>query len=142
MKGCYCLVIKLNDTKTIRIGKLGKIRFDAGHYVYVGSAMNGLEARLNRHLRHDKKLHWHVDYLLKESQITDIIYNEAGKVECEISRYLSDLTSSVEDFGCSDCDCKSHLHYFKSRTEAIECIRTAHDSISTDYDFYLEPCEK
>jgi len=26
--------------------------------------MNGLENRINRHLRKEKKMHWHIDYLL------------------------------------------------------------------------------
>ena len=86
MKGCYCLIISLKDIQTIKIGKLGIIKFKKGCYVYVGSAMNSLEARLKRHLSDDKKLHWHIDYLLRKSEITDIIYNENKKVECELSQ--------------------------------------------------------
>jgi len=136
MKGCYCLMISLNDTQTIKIGKLGIIKFKKGCYVYVGSAMNSLEARLARHLSEDKKLHWHIDYLLRKSEITDIIYNENRKVECELSRYISARTESVENFGCSDCGCESHLHYFKNRNEAIECVEDAYDSIATDCEFF------
>lgn len=87
MKGCYCLIIKLNQNSRIKIGKkLGFIQFEKGYYVYVGSAMNSLESRLKRHLSNDKKLHWHVDYLLKDdnSKILDIIYNIDKKVECDI----------------------------------------------------------
>ena len=58
MKGCYCLIIEVDEDKTIQIGKkLGKIQFKKGFYVYVGSAMNSLYARINRHLSNDKKLH-------------------------------------------------------------------------------------
>ncbi|WP_296804597.1 DUF123 domain-containing protein, partial [uncultured Methanobrevibacter sp.] len=57
MKGCYCLIIKLSNSSKIKIGKkLGEIDFTKGHYVYVGSAMNSLESRINRHLRDEKKL--------------------------------------------------------------------------------------
>ena len=136
MKGCYCLTIHVNDSKTIRIGKLGKIEFNKGYYVYVGSAMNSLESRLNRHLSDNKKLHWHVDYLLKKAEITDIIYNEKRKVECELSNYISKRTDGIKYFGCSDCDCESHLYYFKNRNEAIECIESAYDSIAMDYEFF------
>ena len=136
MKGCYCLTIHLSDSKTIKIGKLGKIKFNEGYYVYVGSAMNSLESRLNRHLSDTKKLHWHVDYLLKKAEITDIIYNENKKVECELSHYISSRSDGIKDFGCSDCDCESHLYYFKNRTEAIECIESAYDSIAIDYEFF------
>lgn len=90
MKGCYCLIIRLEKKSQIEIGKrLGKIDFEKGHYVYVGSAMNSLEARIKRHLSDEKKLHWHVDYLLKQSKIVEIIYNESEKIECELSQYIS-----------------------------------------------------
>lgn len=54
MKGCYCLIIKLEKNEKIKIGKLGSINFKKGHYVYVGSAMNSLESRLKRHLSDEK----------------------------------------------------------------------------------------
>lgn len=137
MKGCYCLIIYVERKTNIRIGKkLGEIEFKKGNYVYVGSAMNSLESRLNRHLRSNKKMHWHVDYLLKNrnAKIVKIIYNvSAKKVECDLSRYLEAQTSHINDFGCSDCDCNSHLYYFKNRKEAIEQVQNAYDSIAMDY---------
>lgn len=137
MKGCYCLLINVENTQKIKIGKkLGEIEFERGYYVYVGSAMNSLESRLKRHLSDEKKLHWHVDYLLKNSKITDIIFNENKKVECELSKYLASKTSYITDFGCSDCNCESHLYYFKNRNEAIEHIKDAYDSIAIEYDFF------
>ncbi|WP_394350671.1 DUF123 domain-containing protein, partial [uncultured Methanobrevibacter sp.] len=106
--------MKNDETTKIKIGKLGRLDFKKGYYVYVGSAMNGLESRLKRHLSNKKKMHWHVDYLLKKSEITDIIYNESEKkIECELSQHISSKTSNIEGFGCSDCECDSHLYYFK-----------------------------
>lgn len=137
MKGCYCLIIRLDEDCEIKIGKLGKIYFKKGHYVYVGSAMNSLESRINRHLNEEKKLHWHIDYLLKESEISDVIYNvSTKKVECELSQYLSNKTTSIKGFGCSDCMCESHLYYFKNRKEAIEYVKDAYDSIAMEYEFF------
>ena len=137
MRGCYCLVICLEKTQKIKIGKkLGKIEFESGYYVYVGSAMNSLESRLKRHLSDDKKLHWHVDYFLEKSKIVDIIYNENKKVECEVSQYLASKTKGITDFGCSDCECESHLYYFKNRNEAIEHVKDAYGSIAVEYDFF------
>lgn len=133
MKGCYCLIIYVKRKTEIRIGsKLGLLEFKKGIYVYVGSAMNSLESRLKRHLSDDKKLHWHVDYLLKDdnSKILDIIYNIDKKVECDISEYLKTEAIGVKNFGCSDCDCESHLYYFKNRREAIEHVKKAYDSIA------------
>lgn len=138
MKGCYCLIIELNKDLTIKIGKkLGKIDFKKGHYVYVGSAMNSLNGRIIRHLSDEKKLHWHIDYFLKESEITDVIYNESErKIECELSKNLCEKSSGIKDFGCSDCNCESHLYYFKNRKEAIENVLNAYDSIAMECKFF------
>ncbi len=138
MKGSYCLIVEVNNEKAITIGKkLGKVTFKKGFYVYVGSAMNSLTARINRHLSDEKKLHWHIDYLLKNAEITDVIYTQSSeKVECDLSNYLSKKTVGIKDFGCSDCKCESHLYYFKNRKEAIENIQGAYDSIAVEYNFF------
>lgn len=138
MKGCYCLIIKLNKDTTIKIGKkLGKIDFNKGYYVYVGSAMNSLESRIKRHLSDEKKLHWHVDYLLRKAEITDVIYNESKrKIECDLSQLISHKSEGIEDFGCSDCECESHLYYFKNRNEAIETVENAYNSIAMDFKYF------
>ena len=138
MKGCYCLIIDLDKTSKIKIGKLGKINFNKGNYVYVGSAMNSLTSRINRHLSDKKKLHWHIDYLLKNenAKISEVIYNVSEKkIECELSQAISQ-SNGIKDFGCSDCDCESHLYYFKNRNGAIECVKNAYDSIAVDYEFF------
>lgn len=140
MKGCYCLIIYVKRKTKIKIGKkLGEIEFKKGNYVYIGSAMNSVESRLNRHLSNDKKLHWHVDYLLKNNdvKIVKIIYNVSSKkIECDLSKYLQSQTEYVNEFGCSDCNCKSHLYYFKNRKNAIECIKNAYDSIAMNYEYF------
>lgn len=136
MKGCYCLIIYSQIKQKIKIGKIGSINFKKGYYVYIGSAMNSLESRIRRHLSDEKKLHWHIDYLLEKSEITDVIYNENKKVECELSQYIAQKTDGVKDFGCSDCECESHLYYFKNRNEAIECVENAYDSIAMNYEFF------
>jgi len=111
MKGSYILIIKLENDKEIQIGKLGKIFFKKGFYAYVGSALNGLEQRINRHIRQEKKLYWHIDYFLKNSKINSIYYKEGNKKEeCEISELFSNF-KSISGFGCSDCNCRSHLFY-------------------------------
>ena len=136
MKGCYCLIIHSQIKQKIKIGKIGPINFKKGYYVYIGSAMNSLESRIRRHLSDEKKLHWHIDYLLEKSEITNVIYNENKKVECELSQYIAQKTDGVKDFGCSDCECESHLYYFKNRNEAIECVENAYDSIAMNYEFF------
>lgn len=136
MKGCYCLVVELNENSKINIGKLGKLNFKKGTYVYVGSAMNSLPSRLKRHLNEDKKLHWHIDYLLKDehSEIVEIIFNIADeKIECELSKKIAIETSGIAKFGCSDCGCMSHLYYFSDENRAIETVKDAYDSIAMPY---------
>lgn len=141
MKGCYCLIIRLDETSEIEIGKrLGKIRFEKGYYVYVGSAMNSLESRIRRHLSHDKKLHWHIDYLLRSAEITMVIFNKSSKkIECGLSQYLASRTEGVKDFGCSDCECESHLYRFSSEEKAIECVENAYNSMAMDYETNRNP---
>jgi Uri superfamily endonuclease len=123
MKGSYILIIKLEQDKTIQIGKLGKIHFKKGFYVYVGSALNGLKQRINRHIRKNKKKHWHIDYFLDFAEVVEILFKESEtKIECNIAKTLEKKLVSIPDFGCSDCRCKSHLFYdsYKEITNAIE----------------------
>jgi len=123
MKGSYILLIKLKENKTINIGKIGKFDFKKGFYVYVGSALNGLDARINRHLRRNKKIHWHIDYLLNFTLITGIFYKKNSvKEECKIAHIFTKKLISIKGFGCSDCKCKSHLFY-GSYNEIISIIK-------------------
>jgi Uri superfamily endonuclease len=113
MKGVYVLVICVSKGISVSVGALGSVNFDKGLYAYVGSAQNGLEKRIERHLRRAKRRFWHVDHLLgnKSAKVIEVFYKEkAGKPEeCEIARILSENCVSVAHFGCSDCDCLSHL---------------------------------
>ncbi len=123
MKGSYILLLKLKKNITINIGKLGKLDFKKGFYAYVGSALNGLESRINRHLRHKKNIHWHIDYLLDFAEITNVFYNENSvKNECIIANEFEKRLHLIKGFGCSDCKCKSHLFY-GSYNEVISIIK-------------------
>ena len=121
MKGSYILLIELENDKEIQISKLGDIFFKKGFYVYIGSALNGLEQRISRHLRDDKKNHWHLDYLLRSAKVNSVYYKENNrKEECKIAESFSKL-KPVIGFGCSDCKCKSHL-FFGSKSEITSII--------------------
>jgi len=133
MKGCYCLIIKVDEDENLKIGKKLKIEFKKGYYAYIGSAMNGLESRVKRHLSKSKKLHWHIDYLLKYCEVVEVIYNIDQKVECELSKNLSKRNDYIADFECSDCECDSHLYYFKNRKEAIDEVINAYNSIACPF---------
>ena len=62
-RGSYFLLLHLARRRRLRVGQLGPVLFEKGHYVYAGSAMANLGARLARHCRRRKRMHWHVDYL-------------------------------------------------------------------------------
>jgi len=62
-KGIYILLIEIPREVHMEVGALGVMEFPRGFYAYCGSAMGGLRARINRHLRSEKKARWHVDYL-------------------------------------------------------------------------------
>ncbi len=117
MKGAYCLVVELKKDSAITVGAIGKIKFKKGLYCYVGSALNNLEKRVQRNLSSNKKLHWHIDYFLmnKNTLIKKVFYKESNKrEECKIARFVSkNSIGQIENFGCSDCKCKSHLFIIK-----------------------------
>jgi Uri superfamily endonuclease len=130
-RGSYVLMMSLAEERTIRVGGLGAIHFASGNYAYVGSALGGLEARLNRHLRTDKKYHWHIDYLLKEAVPDAVITGETlEKTECAISYELARRFDSVPDFGSSDCHCHSHL--FFGTDEMASAIISAFEGIGLE----------
>ncbi len=115
--GIYCLIVQLPRECSIRIGRLGVFRFPTGFYVYIGSAQNGLERRIERHARRKKKSHWHIDYLLQHGQVV-CVYTCAGKkdMECTLSGKIGGAVGAmapVKGFGSSDCSCYSHLYFFQ-----------------------------
>jgi Uri superfamily endonuclease len=110
MKGTYLLVMELHNDTSILVGNRGMIHFQKGYYIYVGSALNGLDQRIQRHLRNDKKIHWHIDYLLPPAEILTIFYKEnTRREECRIARLFARNFRIIPSFGCSDCACISHL---------------------------------
>ncbi len=122
MEGVYLLLINLKKPLVKTIGALGEIEFKEGNYIYTGSAQNNLEARVSRHLSSEKTKHWHIDYLLEEAEILEAIAFEAGKEkECESALSLdkNKQFTRVEDFGCSDCSCPSHLYFSDESVEVL-----------------------
>ena len=108
----YQLVIEIRRPVRCRIGQLGTFSFPAGRYIYTGSAMRGLEARISRHVGSRKSLRWHVDYLLAApgARVTSIL--RSCRSECRLNQ-ASPGTIAVSGFGASDCKagCGAHLKY-------------------------------
>ena len=125
--GSYILLIELPEEQPITVGSLKTIYFPRGYYAYVGSALGGLKSRLNRHLRIDKKPHWHIDYLLQKATIRDIIICESReRTECKIARAMASQVDSIPGFGASDCKCPSHLFFNaeEMKTEVMAIVNT------------------
>ena len=128
MKGAYLLVLELQNKTSLQVGKLGLVDFQKGNYVYVGSALNGLEQRIQRHLRSQKKTHWHIDYLLPYTKIIDVFYKESTRrEECTIASVFEKNLIDISGFGCSDCACNSHLF-----SGSLDAIKTVAASVSME----------
>ena len=108
----YRLEISLAAPVRVKVGKLGEFDFPAGRYLYTGSAKRNLEARIARHLHHDKRLHWHIDYLLMPPGVAVTGVERFAQTECAVN-CLADGRVLVAGFGASDCraGCVSHLKF-------------------------------
>jgi len=112
LKCVYVLIIQLNDDTALSVGALGTLAFKKGLYAYVGSAQTNMEQRIRRHLRKEKRIFWHIDYLLNSgaARIEKVLHKQADKAEeCAIAKALGERGASIAGFGCSDCKCRSHL---------------------------------
>ena len=121
-QGVYCLIMILPDPADLKIGARGTCRFPPGYYCYVGSAHANLAKRLARHQSREKKLRWHIDYLLQRARIIDMeIILTSRRLECEFSRAVARQAGPVvmPGFGSSDCRCLTHLHHFRFHPGAV-----------------------
>ena len=111
-KGTYVVILTLGADSDVRVGALGTFHFEAGDYCYVGSAMGGLDARVQRHLRKEKVVKWHIDSLTTICESSRAYISYPGSIpECRLAEMAvqSGMIPSVKGFGCSDCDCDTHL---------------------------------
>lgn len=119
MKGTYTIVVRCKHTGVTTFGKLGQAKLRKGHYLYTGSALGhgavSLEGRLERHMRHQKRLKWHVDYLTSQADcnVTGAVYVISDDhLECRVNRSISkelDISPVLLKIGASDCKCNGHL---------------------------------
>lgn len=118
-KGTYALLLALEKETSIAVGRLGTFTFPRGYYIYVGSAQGGLYARVKRHLKGEKRLRWHIDYLLESARVVEVWYAlEDESQECfwrQVAQEMPQSEIPAPGFGSSDCRCPSHLIYFPSR---------------------------
>lgn len=126
----------------------------AGSYVYVGSAMRALGSRLLRHasrtdpvnphpirpllaqklqaanvkgrIPQQKRLHWHVDYLLEQPEATltqVIIRRSRQRLEASVADWLmgsADTAVLAPGIGASDHYGRSHLLQLRNSNQSIQ----------------------
>jgi Uri superfamily endonuclease len=120
-KGVYTVLFNVSSSTLVDVGRLGRFEF-SGRYAYTGSAQgkgsSSLIGRVSRHLglRGEKKVRWHIDYLLAHplTRVEGVALSATviKSKECQVSNNIFCLTGSlppVRRFGSSDCCCESHL---------------------------------
>lgn len=113
-RGAYMLLLRLDVPVTVPSGRNSPFRLEPGWLIYCGSARGpgGLRARLRRHVRRDKPLHWHVDRLTIAAAEIGAIPIPDGD-ECALIAALlrqPAFSVAVSGFGNTDCRvCESHL---------------------------------
>ena len=115
------LLIHLSETCSLDVGRLGHLSLPAGWYLYTGSALGGLGARLSRHARQEKHIHWHIDRLLAPGRL-DAVAARIGRerIECQTASTVIALpgaTVPAPRFGSSDCRCPAHLIHLATRPD-------------------------
>jgi Uri superfamily endonuclease len=153
-KGTYVLIAFVAQAKRVEIGSLGAHEITPGYYIYVGSAhgAGGLRARIGHHLESAAEPHWHIDYLLRCAEPTEIWYAVG---ETKLERHWVELFESakrfrtpIRRFGSSDYhrSRSSHLFYSKRQpafrwfreqvlqrfdgVEARQCLLTSRQQLS------------
>lgn len=152
MKGFYVLTLKVDKTVALDLKSIRAPPLEPGLYVYVGSAMGSgstsLERRIARHFRLDKKIHWHIDHLLKESKgpLSAVWARSEDSVECQLVETIANQAPFVvisKGFGASDCKmgCYSHLFKYIGQNSVVEdlmnLIRNLGFFPHVTYDGYL-----
>lgn len=130
--GIYALV--LTSLKPVQLEFKRKLyQLNAGCYVYVGSAkgVGGLKARVSRHLKSEKKIRWHIDYLTTGvTKPVCVIYAEDRAKECVLVPRLESLgfEHPLQGFGSSDCRerCTSHILYLNASQS--DCVRLVEEA--------------
>ena len=130
--GTYAIILTPNSGKSIKIGKLGMLKLQAGYYIYIGSAFGpgGLAARIAHHQRISQRPRWHIDYLRAAAEIIEIWYTyDPRRMEhnwAETLNAVKGVRAPFPGFGSSDCSCKAHLYFIESKPSIASFRRRLH----------------
>lgn len=123
--GTYAVIFQCHSKAKQQVGQWGMMSLRKGYYVYVGSAFGpgGVKARVSHHCCNTKKPNWHIDYLRKFMRPVNVWYTcDPRRLEHRWAKVFlkNNVMSPFRGFGCSDCDCYSHLFFtFKKPETAI-----------------------
>jgi len=131
--GTYVLLLESRSAAMVEVGRWGQLRLQPGYYAYVGSAFGpgGIKARVARHCRSKKRMHWHLDYL--RSHLTPLAAwcsYSPNRLEHDWALTLAAETafSPIKAFGSSDCSCISHLFYMPARMDLQQLLNAAREA--------------
>lgn len=136
--GIYTIILRLDNEMDIQVGSLGSRSFMKGYFAYTGSARG--PGGIKRVKRHQDVLcslntvrRWHIDYLLPNTSFEDVVITYTGEdLECLIARKIGAELEAIPGFGCTDCRCKSHLHFSTDMQRMYAIVERAHNGIDTD----------
>jgi len=117
-RGTYAIWLRSETNNIVEIGKFGQLQMASGFYVYIGSAFGpgGIKARVGRHLRQEKNLRWHIDYLRQHAVPVAVWIAYEKHLEHQWAGKINkhrETSIPLTGFGSSDCSCPTHLFYSK-----------------------------
>jgi Uri superfamily endonuclease len=121
----YILFIRVKKKCRVGIGSLGVKEFKRGYYLYIGSGKKNLMERLKRHLKMKKKNFWHIDYLLKNSNVSILDIYITYLSEDEIFSVLKrqrNITPFLENFGSGDTSNLTHFFSVDKKESLVSIL--------------------
>ena len=127
VRGAYALIVELGRCLAVAPSGRPGVVLDPGFYLYAGSARGGggIAARLSRHFRRGKKLHWHIDHLTEVATSLSAHAFPDGRECMIVEKFLrmDGVSVPVPGFGSSDCRrCQSHLLRLPARLASHEAV--------------------
>ena len=131
--GIYALLFILSRETTVTVGRLGRLVFPGGCYVYIGSAMAGIGNRIRHHLSPHPHPRWHLDYLLPRGKPAAIIAGHTSQpLECPLAVSLGRQFEVFRRFGSSDCRCRGHLFHNEELAPLVDAVRETIQGLGCD----------
>ncbi len=146
LPGYYLLIFRIYRKLTITTRGNKVFSLNPGIYVYIGSAYGpgGLRSRIMRHLRRNKKVFWHVDYLTTNNYVElvgFVIINITSRKSIDLENFLSKQMQKylepILGFGCSDKR-KDISHLYYCRRNFLECLRIIDKILSSIKNIGIE----